>query len=78
MIFNNHSNRIILWGGRTMTPIPKEDNSMWEYDFIENSWEEIAVENGPEIPFAYFGMFYEDQKNEMYLFSGYIETDSNL
>ena len=72
MIFNNHSNKMIFWGGRTWDVI--RDNSIWEYDFIANSWEEIVVENGPEMPFPYFGMLYDDQNNEMFLFGGPSDT----
>jgi len=72
MVFNNHSNKIILWGGRTWDVL--SDNSIWEYDYIGNSWEEIKVENGPVLPFPYFGMLYDDQNNEMFLFGGPSDT----
>ncbi len=68
MIFNSHSNKIVLWGGTGWERI--EDNSIWEYDFIQNSWEEIATEDGPVLPFPYFEMIYDDQNNEMFLFGG--------
>jgi len=72
MIFNNQSNKVILWGGRIWGHF--EDNSIWEYDFDGNTWKEIVVVDGPRLPFPYFGMFYHDQDDEMFLFGGPIDT----
>jgi hypothetical protein len=72
MIFNSHSNKVVLWGGSNWERL--DDNAIWEYDFIQDSWEEIETEGGPDLPFPYFGMIYDDQNDAMFLFGGPSDT----
>ena len=68
MIFNNNAKKAIMWGGRQLEPLG--DKSIWEYDFIKDSWGEIKYDEGPETPYAYPAMIYDDQNDEIIVFGG--------
>ena len=66
MTYNSNDNKVILWGGRLWEPL--KDISIWEHDFAKKNWIEIINNEGPEIEYAYPGLFHISSKNWLLLF----------
>jgi hypothetical protein len=70
MVFNNNSNKVVLWGGRCLEPLT--DNSLWEYDVRNNRWEQFIHHSQPDKSYAYPAGIYDSSSDVMYIFGGSI------
>ncbi len=68
MAYDRASDRVVLWGGRTLQPI--RDHAVWLYDFNHDQWESLDVGNGPSQVLAYPGMVYRPDSDDFLVFGG--------
>ena len=73
LAYDTVSDRVLLWGGFIGKEV--KDSRIWSYDFIANTWSELAPESGPE-PRWYHALAYDEDTDRFVVFGGMDDGDT--